>query len=244
MESVSVVDGPLILRSIEIYEDDRLDFAEARLVACAESTVIGNVALSPLVLRVRPSGRSLTHVTLAINANERVTWSGTTRASSEDALVVPRADGGLKIWLGTGANLGSCVRAGVPGITLPFGIPSGSTEDWVWRADLYREAATQSGHGPGQLDIAVASHGFGAADGADAKCRYFEYGSEAFDAYAAEHGSPSVRGRSRDAFDADAAPGGMIFAGGPDEIADQLIDFHQHLGHRRHILQMDLGHIT
>jgi alkanesulfonate monooxygenase SsuD/methylene tetrahydromethanopterin reductase-like flavin-dependent oxidoreductase (luciferase family) len=181
---------------------------------------------------------------LAVNANERVTWSGTTRPALEDALVVPRVDGGLKIWLGTGGNPGSCVRAGVLGIPLSLGILSGATEGWVRRADLYREAAAQSGHHPGQLDIAVASHGFVGADGADAKHRYFEYESEAFTAYAAEHGSPSVRGRSREAFDVDAAPGGMIFAGGPDEIADRLVDFHQRLGHSRHILQMDLGHIT
>ncbi len=35
----------------------------------------------------------------------------------------------------------------------------------------------------------------------------------------------------------------MVFAGGPDEIAARLVDLHGALGHRRHILQMDLGHI-
>jgi alkanesulfonate monooxygenase SsuD/methylene tetrahydromethanopterin reductase-like flavin-dependent oxidoreductase (luciferase family) len=180
---------------------------------------------------------------LAINAHERVTWSGTVRPSLDDALVVPRVEGGLRIWLGTGGNPGSCVRAGVLGIPLAFGILSGSTEDWVRRADLYREAATQNGHGRDQLDIAVASHGFVAADGAEAKSRYFEFESEAFAAYAAEHGSPGVRGRSKEAFDGDA-PGGMVFAGAPDEIAERLVAFHQRLGHSRHILQMDLGHIS
>jgi len=42
--SVVVVDPPLILRAIEVYETDRLDFAEAYLVACAESTGVGRVA--------------------------------------------------------------------------------------------------------------------------------------------------------------------------------------------------------
>ena len=181
---------------------------------------------------------------LAVNANEQVTWSGTTRSPLDNALVVPRVDGGLKIWLGTGGNPGSCVRAGVLGLPLAFGILSGSTEDWVRRADLYRVAATRSGHDLDQLDIAVASHGFVAADAAAAKRRYFEYESEAFAAYAAEHGGLGVRGRSRESFDADAARGGMIFAGGPDEIAERLVEFHQHLGHSRHILQMNLGHIA
>jgi alkanesulfonate monooxygenase SsuD/methylene tetrahydromethanopterin reductase-like flavin-dependent oxidoreductase (luciferase family) len=55
---------------------------------------------------------------LLVNAEERVTWSGATRASLHDALVVPRVEGGLKIWLGTGGNPGSCVRAGVLGLPL------------------------------------------------------------------------------------------------------------------------------
>ncbi len=181
---------------------------------------------------------------LLVNAEERVTWSGTTRSSLHEALVVPRVEGGLKIWLGTGGNPGSCVRAGVLGMPLAFGILSGSTEDWVGRADLYREAATRSGHDLDRLDIAVASHGFVATDGVDAKRRYFEYESQAFAAYATEHGGHGVRGRSRESFDLDAAHGGMIFAGGANEIADRLIEFHRHLGHSRHILQMDLGHIT
>ena len=180
---------------------------------------------------------------LAVNANERVTWSGSTRSLLEDALVVPRVDGGLKIWLGTGGNPGSCVRAGVLGMPLAFGILSGSTEEWVRRADLYREAATRSGHRLDQLDIAVASHGFVAGKDADAKRRFFEYESQAFAAYAAEHGG-GMRGRTRESFDHDAANGGMIFAGGTSEIADRLIAFHEHLGHSRHILQMDLGHIS
>jgi hypothetical protein len=36
----------------------------------------------------------------------------------------------------------------------------------------------------------------------------------------------------------------MVFAGGPDEITERLVSFHTALGHSRHILQMDLGHIT
>ena len=44
MRSVVTVDPALLLRAIEVYENDRLDFAEAYLVACAESTGVGRVA--------------------------------------------------------------------------------------------------------------------------------------------------------------------------------------------------------
>lgn len=43
-ESIVTVDPALLLRAVEVYEVDRLDFAEAYLVACAESTGVGRVA--------------------------------------------------------------------------------------------------------------------------------------------------------------------------------------------------------
>jgi predicted nucleic-acid-binding protein len=43
-QSVVCVDPALLLRAIEVYETDRIDFAEAYLVACAETTGIKQVA--------------------------------------------------------------------------------------------------------------------------------------------------------------------------------------------------------
>jgi len=42
-DSMVCVDPALLLRALEVYETDRLDFAEAYLVACAESTEVGRV---------------------------------------------------------------------------------------------------------------------------------------------------------------------------------------------------------
>lgn len=44
MRSIITVDPALLLRAIEVYEVDRLDFAEAYLVACAETAGIGTIA--------------------------------------------------------------------------------------------------------------------------------------------------------------------------------------------------------
>ena len=44
MRSMVLVDPALLLRAIEVYDTDRRDFAEAYLVACAESTGVGRVA--------------------------------------------------------------------------------------------------------------------------------------------------------------------------------------------------------
>ncbi len=42
-DSIVCVDPALLLRSVELYELERLDFVEAYLVACAESTGVGVV---------------------------------------------------------------------------------------------------------------------------------------------------------------------------------------------------------
>jgi predicted nucleic-acid-binding protein len=43
LPSVEVIDAPLLLRALELYERERLDFAEAYLVANAEATGVRRV---------------------------------------------------------------------------------------------------------------------------------------------------------------------------------------------------------
>ena len=57
-----VVDAPLLLRALELYEVDRIDFAEAYLVASAEATGVETIASFdrsvdrvPTVRRVEPA---------------------------------------------------------------------------------------------------------------------------------------------------------------------------------------------
>ncbi len=44
LPAIAVVDADLLLRSLELYELERLDFAEAYLVANAEVSGVGAVA--------------------------------------------------------------------------------------------------------------------------------------------------------------------------------------------------------
>jgi predicted nucleic acid-binding protein len=44
LDSIVCVDAALLLRAVEVYETERVDFAEAYLVACAESTGVQRVA--------------------------------------------------------------------------------------------------------------------------------------------------------------------------------------------------------
>jgi predicted nucleic-acid-binding protein len=43
LPSVAVIDTPMLLRALEVYEVERLDFAEAYLVASAEATGVTRI---------------------------------------------------------------------------------------------------------------------------------------------------------------------------------------------------------
>lgn len=43
LPSVAVIDASILLRALEVYEIERLDFAEAYLVAGAEATGVGTI---------------------------------------------------------------------------------------------------------------------------------------------------------------------------------------------------------
>jgi predicted nucleic acid-binding protein len=62
--AIVVADETMLLRALEVYEVDRLDFAEAYLVACAETSGVGAIATFDRtvervgsVTRIEPSAR-------------------------------------------------------------------------------------------------------------------------------------------------------------------------------------------
>jgi alkanesulfonate monooxygenase SsuD/methylene tetrahydromethanopterin reductase-like flavin-dependent oxidoreductase (luciferase family) len=172
---------------------------------------------------------------LAVNAGERVTWDGPHRALPlRDALVVPRADPPMKIWLGSGGSPESSLRAGRLGIPISYGILNGTAEHWASMAATYREAGQSAGHDPATLEVSIAGHGFVAKDGRAAKENFYRYESSVLK-------TVGIPVPDQDYFDANYAPGGMTMVGEPNEIADRLIAFQRKLGHTRQILQMDLG---
>jgi len=174
---------------------------------------------------------------LAVNAAEGVTWDGPHRAQPlRDALVVPRADPPMKIWLGSGGSPESSVRAGNLGLPIAYGILNGTADHWARVAAAYREAGQRAGHDPARQEVSVAGHGFVSKDGRAAKENFYRYESSVLKTV-----GWAVPDRAY--FDANYAPGGMTMVGEPSEIADRLIAFQHELGHSRQILQMDLGGI-
>jgi alkanesulfonate monooxygenase SsuD/methylene tetrahydromethanopterin reductase-like flavin-dependent oxidoreductase (luciferase family) len=176
---------------------------------------------------------------LDLNRHEQVTWQGPHRRRPlEDTLIVPRPDDPLKIWLGTGGSPTSVYRAVELGLPMFLGVLGGPVEHWAQYGHAYREAWEQAGHPADAADIAVAVHGFVATNDRHAKASYLEHEKRMFATGAAEIGRSMAPPVGREA---SYEAGQMVFVGGPNEIADRVLHLHDTLGHRRQILQMDVG---
>ncbi len=188
---------------------------------------------------VIPQCASKLDLLLAANADERITWSGPHRRRPlQDAHMVPRPEERLKIWLGSGGSPESVGRSVELGMPLFLGILGGTPEHWAQYGHAYRDAWEQVGYPGDDADIAVAVHGFVGKDNRAAKATYLEHELRMFATGAAEVGRPPMAPPGREA---QLQPGGMVFAGSPDEVADRILHLHSLLGHTRQILQMDVG---
>ncbi|GHD43043.1 LLM class flavin-dependent oxidoreductase [Mycetocola manganoxydans] len=174
---------------------------------------------------------------LEINANERVTWRGKFRPPLDDALILPRPlTGKLDIWIATGGNPESSMRAGYLGLPVNYAIIGGYPEQFAPLAALYRESGRKAGHAASDLRVAVSGPGFIAPTSQEAKDTFFPYWKRSMAKIAAERGFTAP---SRLGYDSQTAKRGAIFAGSPNEVADKILTLHSHLGHDRQALQMD-----
>lgn len=174
-----------------------------------------------------------------LNSGRSVSWTGPHRKRSlSDFMPVPQPEEPLRIWLGTGGSPGSVMRAAELGLPMFLGILGGSADHWGKYGHAYRETWVRAGHPLGAAEIAVAAHGFVAASDREAKATYLRHELEMFWTGAAEIGRPGLAPSGREE---DMQRGGMVFAGGPTEIAERILELREHLGHSRQILQMDVG---
>lgn len=178
---------------------------------------------------------------LSLNSDETEfsTWSGKTRPTIDNLAVVPRpVNGCLPIWLGTGGNPGSTVRAAQLGLPVSYGIIGGAPHRFAPLAQLYRAEFEKAGHPKENMKVSVASFGLIAPTKKEALERF----------YPGWHNLNVEMGRLRGwappdarAYYAQAEAPGAYYVGDPDEIAERIVDLHKYLGHSRHFLQMDLG---
>ncbi|MCU1637198.1 MAG: class flavin-dependent oxidoreductase [Cryobacterium sp.] len=178
---------------------------------------------------------------MTINASptESITWSGSVRPSLNQLAVVPRpVRGSVPIWLATGGNAASSVRAGQLGLPISYGIIGGEPHRFAPLANLYRRSAAEAGHEGDSVKVAVAALGLVAPTKEEALDRF----------YPGWHNLTLEMGRlrgwspqDRHVFEAQTGEHGAFYVGAPDEIARRIVNLRGYMGHMRHFLQSDVG---
>jgi alkanesulfonate monooxygenase SsuD/methylene tetrahydromethanopterin reductase-like flavin-dependent oxidoreductase (luciferase family) len=172
---------------------------------------------------------------LALNASERITWSGRYRAALESAEIVPRPEQPeLPIWLGTNGNPNSVIRAAKLHSRIFFSIVGGDPSTLAPLVDLYRRASEQAGTPVAQRTVGFGAVGFVADDAAGAKDRFWTH--------MAERATEEHAGRfSRHLYDQQVRPGGSFLVGGASEIIERILTVHEQLRPDRFGLETDWG---
>ncbi|MAT04525.1 MAG: LLM class flavin-dependent oxidoreductase [Acidimicrobiaceae bacterium] len=164
------------------------------------------------------------------------TWSGSTRASLDGQIVVPRTESGLTTWVGVGGSPESAVRAARYGLPLMIAIIGGEPRRFRPLVDLYRRALEEFGHP--QLPIAVHSPGFVGSDDEAARELVWPHYRAMRDKIGAERGwgptSPAE-------FESSAGPSGSLYVGSAETVADKITATVRELGVDRFTLKYSMG---
>ena len=175
---------------------------------------------------------------LRINASERVSWQGTTRAPLDNLGVYPRAGREIPIWIAVGGTPNSVARAGVLGLPLALAIIGGEPQRFAPLTDLYREAGRRSGQDSAKLKVGINSHGFVADSKEAAADVFFPTYADTMGRIGRERGWPPI---TRAQFDAGTSLRGHLVLGSPDEVVEKILYQYQFFRHDRFLLQMSLG---
>lgn len=176
---------------------------------------------------------------LAIRESEKVTWNGKHRPAIRNLGVYPRSvQDPLPVWIASGGNPESAVRAGTLGLPIAFAIIGGMPERFAPLVDLYRQAARQAGHDPDKLQIATHSHGFVGDTTEQAADSFFPSTQAQMNRIGRERGWPPY---DRTAFDAARSLRGALYVGDPEYVAEKIVLLRRNLGVTRFFLHVNVG---
>jgi len=146
-----------------------------------------------------------------------VTWSGTTRASLENADVFPKTESGhLQTMVGVGGSPQSVVRAAHYGFPLMLAIIGGSPDRFVPYVDLYKRAAKE--FGTTAHPIGMHSPGFIADTNKEARRIAWPAHKTNFDNVGKTRGWAPV---TRDHFIQEVEHG-SLYVGSPETVAQKI----------------------
>ncbi|WP_062496410.1 LLM class flavin-dependent oxidoreductase [Paenibacillus sp. 32O-W] len=177
---------------------------------------------------------------LAIRSSEKVTWSGSRhRPAIHNLGVYPRpVQNPLPVWIASGGNPESAVRAGTLGLPIVFAIIGGMPERFAPLVALYKEAAARAGHDPDKLPIATHSHGFVGETTEQAADLFFPSTQAQMNVIGRERGWPPY---TRATFDAARSLRGALYVGDPEYVAEKIILLRKNLGVTRFFLHVNVG---
>lgn len=177
---------------------------------------------------------------LKIRASEKVTWRGGHRPAINNLAVYPRAvQDPLPVWIASGGNPESAIRAGVLGLPIAFAIIGGMPERFAPLVNLYKEAAAKAGHNPDKLQIATHSHGFVGETTEQAAALFYPSTQAQMNVIGRERGWSQPYNRAT--YDDARSLRGALYVGDAEYVAEKIILLRKNLGVTRFFLHVNVG---
>ncbi|WP_018759406.1 LLM class flavin-dependent oxidoreductase [Paenibacillus terrigena] len=176
---------------------------------------------------------------LKIQNSEKVTWKGGHRPAIDDLGVYPRpVQDPMPIWIGSGGNQESAIRAGLLGLPLMLAIIGGSPMHFEPLVQLYKKAAAHAGHDESRLKVGSHSIGFIAENTELAADTFFPSTQAGMNKLGKERGWAYY---DRSSYDAARSFEGALYVGDPDTVAQKIIHLRKHVGITRFMMYVPLS---
>ncbi|MET3614728.1 putative LLM family oxidoreductase [Rhizobium aquaticum] len=176
---------------------------------------------------------------MKLRDNEKVSWSGETRAPIPGLAVYPRPlQNPLPLWIAVGGTPNSVARAAYHGLPLALAIIGGEPHRFAPLFELYRETARRVGRDPAKLATSINVHGFVAETTELAAEQFYEPQAAVMNRIGRERGFSQM---TRAHFNQAIGPNGAIFLGSPEVLAEKIIAHHRIFKNSRFLLQMAIG---
>lgn len=176
---------------------------------------------------------------LKLRESEKVTWQGKHRPAIHNLGVYPRpVQNPLPVWIGSGGNTESVIRAGVLGLPLVLAIIGGRPVQFAPLVKIYKRAAAQAGHDVSKLTVASHSHGFVGERQDVAVEKFFPSTQAAMNVIGRERGWGHY---GRASYDAARSLEGALYVGDPETVANKIIYLRKQVGITRFMLHCPLG---
>ncbi len=176
---------------------------------------------------------------MKLRDNEKVSWSGETRAPLPGLAVYPRPlQNPLPLWIAVGGTPNSVARAAYHGLPLALAIIGGEPHRFAPLFQLYREMAKRVGRDPATLATSINVHGFVAETTELAAEQFYEPQAAVMNRIGRERGFSQM---TRAHFNQAIGPNGAIFLGSPEVLAEKIIAHHRIFKNSRFLLQMAIG---